>query len=88
MSSRTNASFSLQLWSFQVFAIPKISKSAADSIAQSDFVVFSLHGAAGLPARMRRWIDLGLELICAYVNRLERIRLTTFNAFRECGQNC
>jgi hypothetical protein len=49
--------FSLQLWSFQVLAIPEIRKSAADSIAQADFVVFSLHGEAGLPARMRRWIE-------------------------------
>ena len=49
--------FSLQLWSFQVLAIPEIRKSAADSIAQADFVIFSLHGEAGLPARMRSWIE-------------------------------
>jgi len=49
--------FSLKLWSFQVLAIPEIRKSAADSIAQADFVIFSLHGEAGLPARMRSWIE-------------------------------
>jgi hypothetical protein len=49
--------FSLHLWSFQVLAIPEIRKSAADSIAQADFLIFSLHGEAGLPARMRRWIE-------------------------------
>jgi len=49
--------FSLQLWSFQVLAIPEIRKSAADSIAQADFVIFSLHGEAGLPPRLRSWIE-------------------------------
>jgi hypothetical protein len=49
--------FSLQLWSFEVLAIPEIRESAADSIAQADFVILSLHGDAGLPARMRQWIE-------------------------------
>lgn len=49
--------FSLQLWSFQVLAIPEIRESAADSIAQADFVILSLHGKAGIPARMRLWIE-------------------------------
>jgi len=49
--------FSLQLWSFQVLAIPKIRESAADSITQADFVILSLDGKAGLPARMRQWIE-------------------------------
>jgi hypothetical protein len=49
--------FSLQLWSFQVLAIPEIRGSAADSITQADFVILSLHGKAGLPARMRQWIE-------------------------------
>src|SRR6201998_3401962 len=49
--------FSLQLWSFQVLAIPEIRKSAAESIAQADFVIFSLRGEAGLPAVVRRWIE-------------------------------
>jgi len=49
--------FSLQLWSFEVLAIPEIRESAADSITQADFVILSLHGDAGLPARMRQWIE-------------------------------
>ena len=49
--------FSLQLWSFQVLAIPEIRGSAADSITQADFVILSLHGKARLPARMRQWIE-------------------------------
>jgi hypothetical protein len=49
--------FSLQLWSFQVLAIPEIRESVANSITQADFVILSLHGDAGLPARMRRWIE-------------------------------
>jgi hypothetical protein len=49
--------FSLQLWSFQVLAIPEIRESAADSITQADFVILSLHGETGIPARMRQWIE-------------------------------
>jgi hypothetical protein len=49
--------FSLQLWSFQVLAIPEIRESAADSITQADFVILSLHGKAGLLARIRQWIE-------------------------------
>jgi hypothetical protein len=49
--------FSLQLWSFQVLAIPEIRKSAANSIAEADFAILSLHGKVGLPARIRNWIE-------------------------------
>ena len=49
--------FSLQLWSFQVLGIPEIRESAADCVAQADFVIVSLHGKAGLPASMREWIE-------------------------------
>src|SRR6516162_6249584 len=49
--------FSLQLWSFQVLAIPEIRESAADWVAQADFVIVSLHGKVGLPASMREWIE-------------------------------
>jgi len=49
--------FSLQLWSFQVLAIPEIRKAAADSIAEADLVIFSLRGEAELPARLRMWIE-------------------------------
>jgi hypothetical protein len=49
--------FSLQLWSFQVLTIPEIRKAAANSIAEADFVIFSLRGEAELPARLRMWIE-------------------------------
>ena len=49
--------FSLQLWSFQVLAIPEYRVSAADSVAQADFVILSFHGKAGLPGTMSEWID-------------------------------
>ena len=49
--------FSLQLWSFQVLAIPEIRKAAADSIAEADFVIFSLRGEAELPPRLRMCIE-------------------------------
>jgi len=49
--------FSLQLWSFQVLAIPEIRKPAANSIAEADFVIFSLRGEAELPPRLRMWIE-------------------------------
>jgi hypothetical protein len=50
--------FSLELWSFQILAIPEFRKAAADAAAQADLVVFSLHGEAGLPARVREWIEI------------------------------
>ena len=49
--------FSLQLWSFQVLAIPEIRKAAANSIAEADLVIFSLRGEAELPGRLRMWIE-------------------------------
>jgi hypothetical protein len=49
--------FSLQLWSFPVLAIPEVTNAAVDSIAEADFVIFSLRGEAGLPARLRMWIE-------------------------------
>ena len=49
--------FSLQLWSFQVLAIPEIRKAAANSIAEADLVIFSLRGEAELPPRLRMWIE-------------------------------
>ena len=54
---RNECVFSLQLWSFQVLAIPQIRESAADSITQADFVILSLHGKTRLPASVRQWIE-------------------------------
>ena len=54
---RNECVFSLQLWSFQVLAIPEIRESAAESITQADFVILSLHGKTRLPASVRQWIE-------------------------------
>ena len=50
--------FSLQLWSFQILAIPEFRESAADAAAQADLVLLSLHGEVGLPAGVREWIEI------------------------------
>ena len=50
--------FSLQLWSFQVLAIPEFGESAAEAAGQADLVRLSLHGKAGLPAGVREWIEI------------------------------
>ena len=55
--------FNLQLWSFQVLAIPELRKSAIESAAQADFVIFSLRGKAGLPVDIREWIETWSKLI-------------------------
>jgi hypothetical protein len=56
-------SFNLELWSFQVFAIPELRELAVESAAQADFVILSLHGKAGLPVHIREWIETWSELI-------------------------
>jgi hypothetical protein len=48
----------LELWSFQILAIPEFRKSAADAAAEADLVILSLNGEAGLPARVREWIEI------------------------------
>ena len=53
----------LELWSSQVLSIPKIGESAAQVAAQADVVLLSLHGSAGLPAKIREWLKLGSRLI-------------------------
>ena len=55
--------FSLQLWSFQVLAIPELRESAIQSAAQADFVILSLHGKAGLPVDIKEWIETWSKLI-------------------------
>src|ERR1700736_648691 len=55
--------FSLQLWSFQVLAIPELRESEVESAAQADFVILSLHGKAGLPVDIREWIETWSKLI-------------------------
>jgi len=55
--------FSLQLWSFQVLAIPELRESAVEFAAQADFVILSLHGKDGLPVDIRDWIETWSKLI-------------------------
>jgi len=55
--------FSLQIWSFQVLAIPGVRESAVESAAQADFVILSFHGKAGLPVDIREWIETWSKLI-------------------------
>jgi hypothetical protein len=55
--------FSLQLWSFQVLAIPELRKLAIESAAQANFVILSLHGKAGLPVDIREWMETWSRLI-------------------------
>ena len=61
--------FSLELWNFQVLAIPEIGNSAAHVAAQADFVILSMHGKAELPAQTRHWIERWSRLIADSKNR-------------------
>jgi hypothetical protein len=40
--------FSLELWSFQVLALPWIGNAAERAAAQADFVILSMHGKSQL----------------------------------------
>jgi hypothetical protein len=60
---KEECAFSLQLWSFQVLAIPELRESAVESAAQADFVILSLHGKTGLPVDIREWIETWSKLI-------------------------
>ena len=55
--------FRLELWNFQVLAVPDFGESAAEAAAQADFVILSSHGKAGLPAEIREWIETWSSLI-------------------------
>ena len=55
--------FSLELWNFQVLAIPEIGNSAAHVAAQADFVILSMHGKAQLSVQTRDWIERWSGLI-------------------------
>src|ERR1700674_3488942 len=55
--------FSLELWSFQVLAVPEIGKSAAIAAAQADFVILSMHRRAQLSTQTRDWIERWSGLI-------------------------
>ena len=55
--------FSLELWNFQVLAIPEIGNSAAKAAAQADFVILSMHRKAQLSTETRDWIERWSGLI-------------------------
>ena len=55
--------FSLELWNFQVLAVPEIGNSAAKAAAQADFVILSMHRKAQLPDQTRDWIERWSELL-------------------------
>ena len=48
--------FNLELWSFQVLALPGIGNSAARVAAQADFVILSMHGKSQLSVQTKDWI--------------------------------
>jgi len=55
--------FSLELWNFQVLAVPEIGNSAAKAAAQADFVILSMHRKAQLSVQTRDWIERWSGLI-------------------------
>jgi hypothetical protein len=55
--------FSLELWNFQVLAVPEIGNLAAKAAAQADFVILSMHRKAQLSAQTRDWIERWSGLI-------------------------
>ena len=48
--------FSLELWSFQVLALPGIGNAAARAAAHADFVILSMHGKSQLSVQTKDWI--------------------------------
>ena len=55
--------FSLELWNFQMLAVPEIGNSAAKAAAQADFLILSMHRKAQLSAQTRDWIERWSGLI-------------------------
>jgi hypothetical protein len=78
------SAFSLQLWSFQVLAIPELRESAVESAAQADFVILSLHGKAGLPVDIREWIETWSKLI---IGKGPALIALVDNSTTRCGTN-
>ena len=48
--------FSLELWRFQVLALPGIGNAAARAAAHADFVILSMHGKSQLSVQTKDWI--------------------------------
>jgi hypothetical protein len=55
--------FSLELWNFQVLAVPEIGDSAAKAAARADLVILSMHRKAQLAVQTRDWIERWSGLI-------------------------
>jgi hypothetical protein len=55
--------FSLELWNFQVLAVPEIGNSAAKAAAETDFVIVSMYRKAQLSVQTRDWIERWSGLI-------------------------
>ena len=55
--------FSLELWGFQVLAVPEIGNSAAKAAAQADIVILSMHRKTQLSVQTRDWIERWSGLI-------------------------
>ncbi len=51
--------FNLELWNFQIIAIPQIRDSTAHAAARADLVILSLHGKAELTVEIRNWVKVG-----------------------------
>ena len=55
--------FNLELWSFQVLALPAIGNSVAKAAAQADIVILSMNRQAQLSVQTRDWIERWSGLI-------------------------
>jgi hypothetical protein len=55
--------FSVELWKFQVLAVPEIGNAAVKAAAQTDFVILSMHRKAQLSVRTRDCIERWSGLI-------------------------
>jgi hypothetical protein len=54
---------SLELWNFQVLALPEIGNAAARAAAMADFLILSMNGRSPLCVQTRDWIIKWSELI-------------------------
>ena len=58
----TECDFRLDIWNFEVLAVPEIGDLAARAAAQAALVILSFHGRAELPPEIREWIQRWPEL--------------------------
>jgi hypothetical protein len=54
--------FRNNMWKFDVLRLPKLKEMAAREAGEADMVIISLHGNDPLPAEIKSWCDLWLEL--------------------------